>query len=279
VIRVTDECGESLNSKPRGPICYPAHMSMIFLTLLGFLALGLYLRKRRTGARVVVTVGAVLFFAVGCGPLPDELLHQLQSGYEMRPIPAWQPRVAIIVLGGGLQRMAGSGAAEIPLAAYGRVLEALDLYLQCKRAGKACSLLVSGGDPLGAGVSEARVYGDALLKVGVDPSDLVLERRSLNTWQNAQYCAAWLDEHPQGQVLLVTSGFHLRRGVLYFAHFGVHVLPVRSDFVSAPAAPMPQAHNFLLMDLALHEYAGLWRYRIYSMLGWNSAAQLPRSIS
>lgn len=275
--RVTIEWDEGRDSKPPEPICYPAHMSMICLTLLALLALGLHLRKRRFSARVVVILGAVLFFAVGCGPLPDQLLKQLQSGYEVRQIPAWQPRVAIIVLGGGIERGAGGGAAEIPLAAYGRVHEALDLYLQCKRAGRACSLIVSGGDPIGAGVSEARVYGDALLELGVDPSDLVLESRSLNTWQNAQYCAAWLDEHPSDQVVLVTSGFHLRRAVLYFAHFGVRALPVRSDFVSAPAAPLPQGHNFLLLDLALHEYAGLWRYRIYNMLGWNSAAKLPRA--
>src|SRR5882757_2607851 len=262
----------------RGLICYPAHMSMIFLTLLAVLALGLHLRKRRRSARIVVVIGAILFFAVGCGPLPDELLRQLQSGYEAEPILAWQPRVAIIVLGGGLQRVAGTGSVEVPLVAHGRVLEALELYLQCKHAAKACSLVVSGGDTLQAGVSEAKVYGDALLKAGVDPSDLVLESRSLNTWQNAQYCAAWLDEHPEDQVVLVTSGFHLRRGVLYFTHFGIRALPVHSDFMSAPVSLVPQAQNFLLLDLALHEYAGLWRYRIYNMLGWNVAAKLPRSI-
>ena len=251
---------------------------MIFLTLLAVIALGLKLRKRRIGARIAVAVGAVLFFAVGCGPLPDELLMQLQSGFEAEPMPAWQPRVAIIVLGGGLQRVAGTGAVEVPLFAYGRVLKALELYLQCKHAARACSLVVSGGDTLETGISEAKVYGDALLKAGVDPSDLVLESRSLNTWQNAQYCAAWLDEHPEDQVVLVTSGYHLRRGVLYFLHFGIRALPVRSDFVSAQAGPLPQAFNFLLMDLALHEYAGLWRYRIYNVLGWNVAAKTPRSI-
>ena len=128
------------------------------------------------------------------------------------------------------------------------------------------------------GVSEAKVYGDELLKWGVDPSDLVLEGRSLNTWQNAQYSAAWLDEHPEDQVVLVTSGFHLRRAVLYFEHFGVRALPVRSDFESAQVRPWPQAMNFLLMDLVLHEYAGLWRTRIYNVLGWDVAAKAPRAI-
>jgi len=250
---------------------------MIFLTLLALFAIGLQLRKWHIGARAVVALGAVLFFATGCGLLPNELMKRLQTGYEVRPQPAWQPRAAIIVLGGGLQPVPATGAAEVPLFAYGRVLEALQLYLQCKHAGKVCSLVVSGGDPRQAGFSEAKVYGDALLKAGVEPSDLVLESRSLNTWQNAQFCAAWLDVHPEDQVILVTSGFHLRRAVLYFSHFGIRALPVRADFASAPVRPVPQADNFLLLDLALHEYAGLWRYRVYEMLGWNGAPKLPHS--
>ena len=251
---------------------------MIFLTLLAVLAGVLQQRKRRISARVVVVVGAILFFAVGCGPVPDELLKRLQSGYGSEPLPAWQPRVTIIVLGAGVQRVPGTAAVEVPLIGYGRVMKGLELYLQCKHAGKACALLVSGGDPLEAGVSEAKVYGDALLGAGVDPSDLVLEGRSLNTWQNAQYSAAWLDEHPQDQVVLVTSGFHLGRAVLYFAHFGVRALPVRADFVSAVVSPVPQAHNFVLLDLALHEYAGLWRYQIYNVFGWNVAPRPAGSI-
>jgi uncharacterized SAM-binding protein YcdF (DUF218 family) len=253
-------------------------MSMIILTLIAVVGVLLKLRKRRLSAYILWALGAILFFAVGCGPLPDELLRQLQDGYETQPLPAWQPKAAIIVLGAGVQRVPGAPGVEIPLFAYGRVAKGLELYLQCKRAGKACALVVSGGDPVEIGVSEAKVYGDALLKWGVDPSDLVLEGRSLNTWQNAQYCAAWLDEHPQDQVVLVTSGFHLRRGVLYFEHFGIRPLPVRSDFEGAQVRPWPQAQNLLLMDIALHEYAGLWRYRIYNVLGWNVAAKAPRAI-
>jgi uncharacterized SAM-binding protein YcdF (DUF218 family) len=49
----------------------------------------------------------------------------------------------------------------------------------------------------------------------------------LNTWQNAQLCAAWLQSHPQDQIVLVTSGVHVRRSLLYFGHFGVRAMGVR----------------------------------------------------
>src|SRR3954447_11545689 len=85
--------------KHRVAICYSAHMSMIFFTFLAALGALLKLRRRRLSAFIVWGFGAILFFAVGCGPLPHELLAQLQNGYEAEPVPAWQPRAAIIVLG------------------------------------------------------------------------------------------------------------------------------------------------------------------------------------
>jgi uncharacterized SAM-binding protein YcdF (DUF218 family) len=79
-------------------------------------------------------------------------------------------------------------------------------------------------------------------------------------------------------VVLVTSGLHLRRSILYFSHFGVHALPARADYVRAAMSPLPVTYNFLLMDLALHEYAGLVRYRVYEMLGWNIKARNPGAL-
>src|SRR4051812_22607738 len=113
------------------PICYSAHMSMIILTFLAVVGGLLQLRKRRLSAYGVWGFSAILFFAAGCGPLPDQLLQPLQDGYEAQPLPAWQPRVAIIVLGGGVQRVPGAAGVEVPLFAYGRVAKGLELYLQC----------------------------------------------------------------------------------------------------------------------------------------------------
>ena len=251
---------------------------MFFLLLfLGAVALVLaYCGLRRT-ARVTLAMLIVLFIAVGCGLLPRLMLRDLQAGYSGSPLKVWQPRSAIIVLGGGQQRVPDE-APEVPLTAYGRVLKGVELYLECKHAGGACVVIVSGGDPVRSGTPEARIYGKVLLESGVAAADLVLETNSLNTWQNAQYCAAWLSAHPQDEVVLVTSGFHLRRGTLYFTHFGMRPIPVRGDFVDAIIGPIPTSQNFLLMDIALHEYLGLARYHVYNLMGWNVQAAKPGSI-
>ncbi|MFL6605455.1 MAG: YdcF family protein [Steroidobacteraceae bacterium] len=253
-------------------------MTVGILLLLVIAATVLTGVRRRQTAAVLFVITGVLALAIGCGPLPAITLKSLQTGYSDEPVRSWQPRAAIVVLGGGVQPVVDTKALEVPAIVYGRIVKTLDLYRQCKLTGQACSVIVSGGDPRRSGTSEAKVYGGVLVKIGVDPADLVIEGRSLNTWQNAQFCAAWLRDHPQDQVVLVTSGVHLRRSSLYFAHFGIHALPARADYVGAVVELLPQAYNFLLMDLALHEYSGLARYRVYEMLGWNIKAQRPGAL-
>lgn len=101
--------------------------------------------------------------------------------------------------------------------------------------------------------------------------------RRTDSTQNAQYSAPLLSAHPVGRTLLVTSGIHIRRSLLYFAHFGVAAQPIRADYVSAMPSTLPVAYNFLVTHLALHEYAGLLRYHVYEFMGWNAQAKKPGS--
>ena len=253
-------------------------MTVALLLLLVAAAAVLAWARWRKSARILFVLAGILLVGVGCGPLPAVALKSLQTGYSGEPAHTWGPKAAIIVLGGGAEQVADTHTVEVLALAYGRIVKAVELYLECKRNGKACTVIVSGGDPRKSGASEAKVYGAVLVRIGVDPADLVMEGRSLNTWQNAQFCAAWLHDHPQDQVILVTSGLHLRRSVLYFSHFAVHALPARADYVGAMMSPVPLAYNFLVMDLTVHEYAGILRYHVYEMLGLNIEAGRPGSL-
>jgi uncharacterized SAM-binding protein YcdF (DUF218 family) len=247
---------------------------MIIFILLALLVVALVVLRigLRTSFGVLFALIAVATLVIGCGLVPEQMLRNLQAGYADAPPQPWQPRTAIIVLGGGLQRNPDTRALQVPPLVAGRVVKGAELYRQCKQAGGACVVLVSGGDPEKSGDSEAHVYATVLENIGVDPTDIALEAKSMSTWQNAQFCAVWLAAHPQDRVLLATSGLHVRRSLLYFAHFGVHAFGVRSDYERAEATPFPQAYNFFLTDLALHEYVGLARYHVYELLGLNAPA-------
>jgi uncharacterized SAM-binding protein YcdF (DUF218 family) len=252
-------------------------MTLPALLLLALIAAGLAWKGWRRSAWALFAAVLALTLAIGCGPATQWLLRDLQAGYTGDTSTGQGARTAIILLGGGTER-AGDGAVETVPLAYGRLVKALDLYLACKQQGGECFILASGGDPRRHGVSEAAVYGAQLARLGVPPADVVLEERSLNTWQNAQFCAQLLRQHPADAVVLVTSGMHLRRSQLYFGHFGVHGSPVRADYVNATMSLVPLAYNFLLADLAMHEHEGIVRYHLYQALGWNVTAGAPGAL-
>lgn len=264
-------------------------MTLPLILLLVAAAIGLAWLNWRKTSRVVAVVAAALFFGVGCGPIPAFLLTDLQSGYSAAATVREAGATAIILLGNGTERVAASGgptsasppapaAVEVAPLAYGRLVKAVELYRACRLKNSHCTVVVTGGDPQHHGASEAAVYSARLQQLGVESTDILTEGRSLNTWQNAQYTATVLSAHPADQVFLVTSGIHLRRSLLYFGHFGIRGQPVRADFVSAMLSPIPLSYNFLLADLAIHEYVGVLRYSVYQFMGWNVAAERPGSL-
>lgn len=243
----------------------------VLIVLLALAVVASRLRRRRT-ARALCAVAATLFLAIGCGPVPAWLLARLQAPYAADAPIRWAPRNAIVLLGAGTLKVPGDGRVESRLFGYPRIVRAAALYRACKQVGNDCRVEVSGGDAVGTGVSEAAAYGEELQRLGVDPRDLMLEPRSMNTWQNAQFSAPLLEGYGAGRVLLVSSGTHLRRGSLYFAHFGIDAVPVRADYLSAHWSWWPLSWNFMAADVALHEYAGVVQYRLYEALGWNAPA-------
>ncbi|KGS08373.1 YdcF family protein [Burkholderia sp. ABCPW 111] len=252
-------------------------MTLALLTAVAVAAALLRLAKRRRASRALFAASVAAFFAIGCGPAPAWLLRHLQAPYAARPAIEWGERNAIVMLGLGTEKIAATGAVEPGTFSYSRVVEAASLYRGCRkaRAGTDCKVVVSGGDARGNGVPEASVYRDALIGLGIDAADVLAEPRSMNTWQNAQFTRAVLAGYRADRVLLVTSGVHLRRSALYFAHFGVAAIGVRAEYLQAVSFPLPLAYNFSLADLALHEYLGIARYRLYDALGWNPARTQP----
>lgn len=253
-------------------------MTVNVLLVLIVLAAALARLKWRRCSRALLALALVLLLAAGCGPLPIWLLAQLQSDPAAAAPIVWGQRNAIVLLGAGTDRVAGSDRIEASLVAYGRIGKSAELYRECRRAGRECKVEVSGGDARGLGQSEAAVYAGDLQRLGVDATDLLLETRSMNTWQNAQFSGPLLKAYGADRVLLVSSAYHLRRAMLYFTHFGVHAVPVPADHVNGMLSWLPLSYNFAMADLALHEYSGIVRYHVYNAMGWNVRATRPGSL-
>lgn len=250
-------------------------MTLTILAIVIVLATSCAALKWRRTSRTLYAISIVLFLAIGCGPIPAWLLSNLQSAYDVKPTVEWSKRNAIVLLGAGTEKVAQTNAVEPETFSYARIAEAVALYNDCRKTESDCKILVSGGDAKKNGAPEATVYRISLLKLGVEAADVLLEPHSMNTWQNAQFTSASLQHYDAGRTLLVTSGIHLRRSMLYFSHFGVTAIPVRADYLGAMLSPLPLSYNFAVADFALHEYTGIARYHVYNALGWNPVRQQP----
>lgn len=229
---------------------------------------------KRSG-RVLYVISAVAFLLAGTGIPANLLLGRLQDGLAAR-VDDWGTSNAIVLLGAG-SAMTDAGP-ELASFSYGRLAKAFELYRSCKSRAQDCRIISSGGDPDGHGKSEAELYAEALERLGAARADLIVEGRSLNTWQNAQFTAGITAGQQPDRVVLVTSGLHVRRSLLYFSHFGIRASGVRGDYARARLSVLPRAYNILLADLAIHEYLGVLRYRIYNGLGWNVEAARPGAL-
>ena len=199
----------------------------------------------------------LLFFLIATGFLPGVAIRYLQSDFKKPPILHWDKPSIIVLLGAGEIKVANHLYPSF--FAYSRILKAMQLYHACRSVNGQCQILLSGGDPSKNGASEAEVYQQQL--VNVPAEDVLLETKSTTTYEEAQYLQHDLASKPNTQIILVTSGFHLRRAFYIFQAFGIQTIPIASDYAESRELSN-MGFNFFLMDLALHEYVGMAFYAI-----------------
>lgn len=148
----------------------------------------------------------------------------MESSYLPVPMAELPLAQAIVVLGGGIE-VPQSGRPDLNQAAD-RMWHAARLY----KAGKAPVLILSGGLAFAEGtISEAASMQTFLSDLGVPDAAMLLEERSVNTRENAQYTAKLMREKGMQSLLLVTSALHMPRSARLFEAQGLKVLPAATD--------------------------------------------------
>ncbi|MFH1626104.1 MAG: YdcF family protein, partial [Pseudomonadota bacterium] len=97
----------------------------------------------------------------------------------------------------------------------------------------------------------------------VPSDDVIVEKKSNRTYENAVRVKEIMDEFGFEDALLVTSSHHMLRAKLTFEHVGVVVYPASTppieEYITRPVG------RLLLFQEVLHEYGGLvW----YKWKGW-----------
>lgn len=223
---------------------------------------------RRAMACLILALGLILF--VGSGLAAKLLLPATQLSDSLADV-SWKAKNTIVVLGAGTMPPDRSVPETVPSFAYARLATGALAYADCRRHSHDCDLIVSGGDPQRNGEPEAVVYARVLRGLVPDAA-LRTEPRSLNTWQNAAYSTPMIAQ--DRQIVVVTSGTHLKRSLVFFNHFRPGCLGVASDHDKPLPGIGQTGYNVLLTDVLLHEQLGIAQYDLYRVLGLNIRAPL-----
>ena len=236
---------------------------VIFVLILLIFALCI---KKLRWLKLTVLLIIIVLYLFSTGVVANYFLKKI-GGYQPASETIITKHRALILLGGGLDNTGGVMTPTI--TAYSRLIEVYRIYHTAKQRGIHYTLIISGGDPNHLGTSEALVYGNLLQQLGVLPEDIILEDESLNTYQNAEFTKKIIAKLPFKQYLLVTSGIHMRRSVLYFGYLGIEVIPAISDAPSVGSLWVPSAYNLALMQMMIHETLGMVCMSVYNSLGLN----------
>jgi uncharacterized SAM-binding protein YcdF (DUF218 family) len=238
---------------------------LILFTLLALFFAAIVLTPR---ARIPLGCTAlVLFWLLAAGWLSAPLLDWAQRGPRTAAPARYAPRTTIVMLGSGTYY--DDAHKLVPRKdALARIVTSATLYSACKRSGANCRVIVSGGNPQRHAASEADTYLPYLLQRQVPRTDIVLENRSLNTYENARNVAAILQTAPYDSLILVTSAYQMPRALLDFHRFALTPEPVVSNTREVRIGLLPRFENLVNADIALHELIGIAQFHVYRLLGW-----------
>ena len=174
--------------------------------------------------------------------------------WEQKPIilaPRQHYDVAI-VLGGGIVDEAMKPANRVHFdATADRLLQAEQLY----KSKKISKILISAGPLYKKHEGEAALAKKYLVETGIPEQDILVEKRSRNTHENALYSKKILEENglSTAKLLLISSSYHLMRAQLCFQKEGLQTTPFPCDMQSTYS-------SFLSTDLIIPDEAafGIW---------------------
>jgi uncharacterized SAM-binding protein YcdF (DUF218 family) len=245
-------------SKIFGFLTEPSNV-LILLGLIG--AVLTATRWRRGGVRLMVA-SVVLLAIAGYSPVSSLLIEPLEDRF-----PPWDASRGlpdgIVVLGGSINPEVSAYRNEPQL---NEAAERLTVAVALARRYPSAKLVFSGGT--GNMIFKTSTEGDQarafFLQLGVPEAQLIIERRSRNTAENAQFTKELVQPQPGQRWLLVTSAAHMPRAVGIFrkAGFPVEAYPV--DWrTRGPDDLVPfdrLSRGLARFDTASHEWVGLIGY-------------------
>lgn len=192
--------------------------------------------------------------------MANVLIRPLEDRYP--PLKDKVKADAIVVLTAGVRDVSHIGMTPYPdSSSLERLIHGYQLY----RSLDGVPIIISGGraDPSKPDVSIGAALGKVALGMGLQENDLIVEDKSLNTFEGALQVNEILKGRGD-KVILVTSASHMARSVKLYRKAGFDVVPAPTDFMGGPIffsiySFIPSADSLGISATALYEYLStLW---------------------
>jgi uncharacterized SAM-binding protein YcdF (DUF218 family) len=229
-------------------------------------AVWMWRRQRPRSRSLVVLALASVCLTLLSLPITGFLaLRSLESAYPPADeTPA--PGDTLVVLSAGMILDDADGArVRLDPTSLTRCWHAAQLY---RRAGK-CRVLLSGGktDWAVPGPTLAEAMQAVVIPMGIDAQDIVLEKKSATTYENALYSQPLLNHDGGRRIWLVTSAAHMGRAAGCFRKQGVAVTPAPCDhqtvvWQTSLTDFVPALGGLEQFTRAVHEWQGYVWYRL-----------------
>jgi uncharacterized SAM-binding protein YcdF (DUF218 family) len=247
-------------SKTLGIMLLPTN----FLLGAGLIGASLLATRLASLGRRLMMLSVALLAICGFSPVGNLVLYPLEQRF-----PPWDgARGApdgIVVLGASIDAdiSAAHGTAVVRRAAD-RIIAAAALAQRYPNA----RIIFSGGSAnlVSNDTREADYAGAVFESLGIAKTRLIMERRSRNTLENAEFSKALAAPKAGERWLLVTSAFHMPRSVGLFRKAGFVVEPYPVDWWVGGRGDLFTFSNMAVdglvrTDLAVREWIGLIAYR------------------
>jgi len=247
-------------SKTLGALLLPTN----FLIGVGVVGAVLMVTRFAALGRKLVMASVLLLVVCGLSPLGTMLLYPLEQRF-----PPWDAARGapdgIIVLGASIEAdLSAAHGTPVVRSAPDRIIAAAALAHRYPNA----RIVFSGGSAnlLSNDAREADFAGAVFESLGIDKSRLIMERRSRNTLENAEFSKALVAPKEGERWLLVTSAFHMPRSFGLFRKAGFAVEPYPVDWRVGGRGDLLSFTNIATdglgrTDLAVREWMGLIAYR------------------
>ncbi|WP_213772581.1 YdcF family protein [Bradyrhizobium sp. dw_78] len=211
-------------SKTVGIMLLPSNLFIA----IGLLGVVLSATRLASFGRRLMIASIVLLAIGGLSPLGNWLLYPLESRF-----PPWDAAQGapdgIIVLGGPIDAdLSAAHDATVVRTAADRIFATAALAHRYPNA----RIIFSGGSGnlISHDAKEADYAGALLENLGIPKSRLIMERRSRNTQENAEFSKELAMPKSGERWLLVTSAYHMPRSVGLFRKAGFPVEPYPVDW-------------------------------------------------